>query len=136
MPPIFAAGDFRSAIRLVDLNNDGKLDLIVSNTADANVAVALGNGNGTFRRRQLVTVSNHPLDFDAADLNGDGRLDFFTADGTITPPPSAWDWPTAHSKLCRKPTGRHRSGSARRRAISTAMVKSTWSLPTMADCPC
>ncbi len=81
MPPILAAGDFRSAIKLVDVNNDGKLDLIVSNTADANVAVALGSGNGTFARRQLVTVSNHPQDFDAADLNGDGRPDFFTADG-------------------------------------------------------
>ncbi len=83
-------------VTLADLNGDGKLDLAVSildtgececsiiNGYDQGIAVALGNGDGTFQTPSLYSVTNKnyynsdapfPYFVQAADINGDGKPD-------------------------------------------------------------
>jgi hypothetical protein len=57
-----------------DLNNDGKLDVIVSDYDD-NINVFLGNGDGTFQPAMGISPGQYPRDVAIADLNGDGKAD-------------------------------------------------------------
>jgi len=68
----------------VDLNGDGKLDLVVANNcADSNcvtgsVSVLLGNGDGTFQNAMTTVVPDAVAAFGqivVSDFNGDGKLD-------------------------------------------------------------
>jgi hypothetical protein len=75
------------AIAVADLNEDGKLDIVVANGAETDVAVFLGNGDGTFGAEQLFAVGNGANSVAIADLNGDGAPDLMVAnqgDGTIS----------------------------------------------------
>jgi hypothetical protein len=71
-----------------DLNNDGKIDLVVTNCGCLNakfyssgsVAVLLGNGNGTFQAAVSYPAGATPWEVAVADLNGDGNLDLAVAD--------------------------------------------------------
>lgn len=58
-----------------DLNEDGKLDLLISNGADNTVSVILGNGNGTFRAQLTIATGGAVRDYDLQDFNNDGHLD-------------------------------------------------------------
>jgi hypothetical protein len=75
------------AIAVVDLNEDGKLDIVVANDAENDVAVFLGNGDGTFGPEQLFAVGSGPNSVAVADLNADVAPDLMVAnqnDGTIS----------------------------------------------------
>ena len=71
------------SVAVVDLNGDGKADIIVGalntqNGGDASVSVLMGNGDGTFQpaRKLLDFGSNSDLvALAVADLNGDGKPD-------------------------------------------------------------
>ncbi len=61
-----------------DFAGNGKLDLVVSNTADGTISYLAGNGDGSFQ--PAVTIStglgaNNAIWLDAADFNNDGKLD-------------------------------------------------------------
>jgi hypothetical protein len=58
-----------------DFNGDGNLDLAVAVGFDADVAVLLGNGDGTFQNPVDYSTAEGPQTLIAADLNGDGNLD-------------------------------------------------------------
>jgi hypothetical protein len=60
-----------------DLNGDGKLDLaaIYTEGITNNVAVLLGNGDGTFAAATAYTAHNNPESITAADLDRDGAID-------------------------------------------------------------
>lgn len=69
-------------IALGDFNNDGKLDLVV--TDDNGFTVSVGNGDGTF---QKPTFYHTQLSYYLAvgDFNNDGKLDIVVANETLNP---------------------------------------------------
>lgn len=65
----------------MDINNDGKLDVITANSMGNSVSVLTGNGAGVFRAVAgspfaMGVLPNHVL---AVDLDHDGKLDLVTA---------------------------------------------------------
>ncbi|TAE18912.1 MAG: hypothetical protein EAZ95_02970, partial [Bacteroidetes bacterium] len=70
---------FPYAIKTDDLNNDGKLDLVVANFGLNNVRALLGDGTGNFPTAYNTSVGTNPTDVALADFNGDGFVDIATA---------------------------------------------------------
>ena len=64
---------------LLDLNGDGIPDLVVPAYSNGNVAVLIGNGDGTFKTPVTHAVGSSAVPFPytvvAADVNGDGHPD-------------------------------------------------------------
>ena len=62
---------------IVDVNRDGRSDVVMGNNDDNNVAVLLGDGKGGFTRvaGSPFTVGPSPYPFGIADFDGDGSLD-------------------------------------------------------------
>ena len=93
-PPVLYPSGAANAqsLAVADVNNDGKLDVIVANYGSAEAAavgVLLGNGDGTFRA--AVNYSSGGFDIRSvalADVDGDGKLDLVAAnqcaDNTFT----------------------------------------------------
>ena len=82
-----------------DFNGDGRLDL--AGGVGQGVAVALGNGNGTFQPYTVFPAASYTQNFVAGDFNSDGRQDIIATinsrqfnlslligngDGTFLPP--------------------------------------------------
>src|SRR6266850_1748229 len=63
------------SIRAVDLNGDGKLDLVVANHGDNNINVFLSKVKGTFKAAATYAAGTGPTCVAVADLDGDGKLD-------------------------------------------------------------
>lgn len=82
-PIEFATGREPSALASADVNGDGRLDLITTDTTH-HVEVMLGTPNGMFRApRGIHSFWNNdgrPLELAIGDIDGDGQLDF--AEGT------------------------------------------------------
>lgn len=62
-------------LALVDLNNDGIVDLAVSNTNGNNVRTYWGNGTGALNANKTISAMPTPTDLAALDVNGDGNVD-------------------------------------------------------------
>lgn len=58
-----------------DFNKDGKLDVVLSESGDRAVHVAIGNGSGAFQRPIRSAAGAAPAGLAAGDVNGDGNLD-------------------------------------------------------------
>jgi len=76
-----------NGVVVADMNGDGKPDIVAlgANSAyNAQVAVALGNGDGTFKAALLTNYSaqylNNQQGIAVADFNGDGKLDVALTD--------------------------------------------------------
>jgi len=61
------------ALTAADVNQDGKLDLVVSTGAKAELL--LGNGDGTFQKPQVLPITASESNIVVADFNGDGIPD-------------------------------------------------------------
>ncbi|HEV2489558.1 MAG TPA: FG-GAP-like repeat-containing protein [Candidatus Acidoferrales bacterium] len=70
------------AIAAADLNNDGKLDLVVA-LSPTGIEVLLGNGDGTFQSPVMYATDSLPSDVTIADLLGNGKLDIVVAAGKV-----------------------------------------------------
>jgi hypothetical protein len=68
-----------------DLNNDGRLDIVVTLVADSGIIVFNGYGNGTFFRQLIYSTGSQSQSYACAlgDVNNDNRLDVAVADGLI-----------------------------------------------------
>jgi hypothetical protein len=71
----------------VDVNGDGKLDLILTDSLHNAVVIMLGNGDGTFQSPKSFTVGNGTYGPVTGDFNADGNLDIAvvnSSDNTIS----------------------------------------------------
>jgi hypothetical protein len=93
-PRDFDAGVGPRSIRKTDINNDGILDLAVSNRLGNGFSILLGDGNGAFSKPMYRESGEDPRAIRLGRLNGDDFLDvvivnslsqtasFFYGDGT------------------------------------------------------
>lgn len=58
-----------------DVNNDGKIDLVIAQQNPNEILVLLGNGDGTFRPAIMHSLVNTPEAIALGDLNNDGKVD-------------------------------------------------------------
>ncbi|CAF4102978.1 unnamed protein product, partial [Adineta steineri] len=81
---IFSTGYFSHPMSVIvdDFNNDGQLDLAVSNNYAHNVGVLLGIENRTFLAQMTYSTGfgSIPLSINSGDFNSDGKLDLVITD--------------------------------------------------------
>ena len=93
--PANLSGTQFTPLVLADMNGDGFLDVVAfqednpaSISPNAQIAIALGNGDGTFKAPTTVTYNGQFFagGLTVADFNGDGKLDVATGDfgGALT----------------------------------------------------
>ncbi len=84
----YAVGSYPWGIATGDINNDGKLDIVVGNLGDGTVSVYLGTGDGSFTLASTTAFAQgFPQPVALGDFNGDGKLDLVVgnvSDGTLT----------------------------------------------------
>ncbi|EIT69417.1 hypothetical protein WQQ_29990 [Hydrocarboniphaga effusa AP103] len=68
-----------NSIRSVDLDADGKLDLVLTNNVGNYVSILFGKANGTFQKAITYSVGETPIDSATADFNDDGFQDLIVA---------------------------------------------------------
>jgi hypothetical protein len=69
------AMDGAGSANAIDINADGKLDLVVTNRTSGAVSVLLGNGTGGFATGSTTATGSAPNSLVMADFNNDGRPD-------------------------------------------------------------
>jgi len=75
-PLSYLSGTKPTAVAVGDFNNDTKLDVVVANSTDNDVAVVLGTGTGTFTDIENYISGTNVRALAVGDFNGDGNSDF------------------------------------------------------------
>lgn len=83
-PQAFATGANAMSVAVVDLNGDGRPDLIVGNVNGSSISVLLnttvpGATTPSFDAQQAFATGTNPLSVHAVDINGDGKPDVIVA---------------------------------------------------------
>jgi hypothetical protein len=88
-----SGGIYADAVAVADVNNDGKLDIVVGNCghpkitkcATSHIGVLLGNGDGTFQKVIRVGLNGSgAASVAVADVNGDNIPDLLVATGSAS----------------------------------------------------
>ena len=80
-----SGGEHARSVAVVDVNGDGKPDLLVANISDGNdgggLGVLLGSGDGTFQAAPVYSSGggSGATSVTVADVNGDGKPDLIVA---------------------------------------------------------
>jgi hypothetical protein len=81
-----------------DFNSDGNQDVIFTHNGST-YSLFLGNGDGTFGAEMNFALAGSSRDIVAADIDGDGDIDFFTGSASgssqVSPAPTTWNWWTS-----------------------------------------
>lgn len=83
----FTVGDGPYQTALGDLDGDGDLDLVCSNSDTGDLSIRLGDGSGSFGAITSVPIGVSPRGTSLADLDGDGDLDLLAVnfvDATVS----------------------------------------------------
>ncbi len=64
-----------NAVELVDLNNDGLLDIVAVRPSQRALVVFLGAGGGAFEPRQFYPFDRYPNEVAVGDVDADGAVD-------------------------------------------------------------
>ncbi len=64
-----------SAIATGDFNNDGNIDIAVTDLANSRVIILFGDGNGAFQTPVAYATGSNPVALVAQDFDGDGQPD-------------------------------------------------------------
>lgn len=83
-PQIASSFTSYTQVRTADLDGDGNVDFVTAGNSGSAVGffVHLSNGDGTFRASVSNAMTNAIQDFQLADVNNDGILDFVGASNT------------------------------------------------------
>ncbi|MGA3090140.1 MAG: FG-GAP-like repeat-containing protein [Terriglobales bacterium] len=79
-----ATGSNPYSVSVADLNGDGKVDLVASNSGSNTVTVLLGNGDGTFAAPLTFGAGTNPISAAVGDFNGDGLPDLAAANNVTS----------------------------------------------------
>ena len=74
-----SSGSSPENVLAVDVNGDGKLDLVSANFGDDTLTVLINDGSGGFGPGTTLGVDTWPNAVAAADVNGDGKPDLISA---------------------------------------------------------
>ena len=77
-------GNAPSDVKPFDLDEDGKLDMIVTRWTDDLVSQYHNKGGWTFENWQNIRTGNEPINLTLADLDGDGDTDLSVANAANT----------------------------------------------------
>jgi flagellin-like hook-associated protein FlgL len=75
----FSLGATPTAIQLVDVNRDGRLDLLASDSQSNGVIVRIGSGDGSFSSASSFATGTDPRSLQTGDFNRDGLVDVVVA---------------------------------------------------------
>ncbi|TLU81707.1 MAG: hypothetical protein FDX30_12260, partial [Chlorobium sp.] len=75
----YAAGNGPESVIAVDVNGDGKSDVVTADFYGNTVSVLMGNGDGTFGAPVTYATGENPQMVTSGDVNGDGKADIITA---------------------------------------------------------
>jgi hypothetical protein len=79
----YVVGRGSRSVEVVDLDEDGELDIVAANRDDSTVSVFLGIGDGTFNSSRTFFAAAGPRDTVSGDFTGDGLTDLAVADFTL-----------------------------------------------------